>query len=400
MADEPIDETAEVAPGGQAAADQPPDPREERLRALAARVELPSEEARLAAADRQLTLTKPAGALGRLEELSIWWCGVAGRCPAPPAGRPRLVIFAGDHGIARAAHTSAYPTDVTAQMVVNFVRGGAAANVLARQTGVTVRVVDMAVDIDWQASGHPVPTEVTGHKVRRASEPLDRADALTRDEALDALIAGVSVADEEIDAGADLLIAGDMGIGNTTAASAIIALLTRQNAARVVGRGTGIDDATWMRKTAAVRDATFRAREHRGDPVGVLAAVGGADIAAMAGFLLCAAARGVPVILDGMVVGAAALVANAVSYRAREWWLAGHRSVEPAHTTVLERLRLTPVVDFQMRLGEGSGALVALPVLNAAAATLTEMATFSQAGVSDRPAADAEEADAAATEAD
>ena len=366
----------------------PPDPREERILALAGRVGLPSTSAREAAAARQELLTKPAGALGRLEELSVWWCGVNDLCPAPAPQQPRLVIFAGDHGIVHAAGTSAYPADVTAQMVVNFVAGGAAANVLAQLHGVGVRVVDVAVDIDWADTDHHLPTDVTAHKVRHSSAPLDRQDALTRDEAVTAFLAGATVADQEIDAGADLLIVGDMGIGNTTAAAAVIGVLTRQNAAKVVGRGTGIDDATLMRKTAAVRDGMFRARDRRADPIGVLAAVGGADLAAMAGFLLCAAARGVPVILDGMVVGAAALVANTLSYRAREWWLAGHRSVEPAHTLVLERLRLTPLLDMQMRLGEGSGALVALPLLVAAAATLHDMATFDQAGVSDRQASD------------
>lgn len=361
------------------------DPRQARIEALAARVGLPSTTAREQAEERQGVLTKPTGALGRLEELSVWWCAVNDRCPAPAPQQPRLVIFAGDHGIVRAAQTSAYPADVTAQMVVNIVNGGAAANVLAQLGGVGVRVIDVAVDIDWTKAGHNLPADVAAHKVRRSSAPLDREDALSRGEALDAFLVGVSVADQEIDAGADLLIVGDMGIGNTTAAAAVIGVLTRQNAAKVVGRGTGIDDATLMRKIGAVRDGMFRARSRRGDPVGVVAAVGGADLAAMAGFLLCAAARGTPVLLDGMVVGAAALVANALSYRAREWWLAGHRSVEPAHALVLERLRLTPLVDLQMRLGEGSGALVALPVLAAAAATLSQMATFTEAGVSDRP---------------
>lgn len=373
-------------------------PGEQRIADLVARVELPSAQARAAAEARQLRLTKPAGALGRLEELSIWWCAVSGDCPAGPAQRPRLVIFAGDHGIVTAAHTSAYPADVTAQMVLNFLAGGAAANVLAERAGVGLRVVDMSVDIDWEAAGHVLPAEVTAHKVRRGSEPLDRRDALTRQQALDAVCAGADIADAEIDAGADLLIAGDMGIGNTTAAAAVIGVLTRWNPAKIVGRGTGIDDTTWMRKTAAVRDGMFRARDRRGDPLGALAAVGGADVAAMTGFLLAAAARGVPVILDGMVISAAALAAHTLSYRAREWWLAGHRSVEPAHTMVLERLRLTPLLDLQMRLGEGSGALVALPILQAAAGTLTEMATFDSAGVSDRTPPDAAESPSDAAE--
>lgn len=343
------------------------------------RIGVPDEAITEAAWARQARLTKPAGALGRLEDLSVWWAGVTGEVPPRQPQQPRLVVFAGDHGVAR--RTSAYPPEVTAQMVLNLLGGGAAANVLARQFGVGVRVLDIAVDIDWAEAGHPVTDDLIRHKIRRSSEPLDVADALSADEATAAVLAGIAVADEEVDAGADLLIAGDMGIGNTTPAAALIGVLAHRGAADVVGRGTGIDDDTWMTKCAAVRDGMFRARDLRGDPVGLLAAVGGADLAAMTGFLLGAAARGVPVILDGVVIGAAALVANAMAYRARNWWLAGHRSVEPAHAMVLERLRLNPVLDFQMRLGEGSGALVALGVLRGAIATLGEMATFEGAGV-------------------
>ncbi len=347
---------------------------------LAARVSLPSESAHADALARQAILTKPQGALGRLEELSAWLAAAQGTCPPTVPQRARLVIFAGDHGIAK--RTSAYPPDVTAQMVLNLLSGGAAANVLAAQVGVGIRVLDLAVDIDWAAAGYDVPPALTRHKVRRGSAPLDLGDALTREEAELGFAAGVTAADEEIDAGADLLIAGDMGIGNTTPASAIIGLMCRKNAAEVVGRGTGISDDVWMAKCAAVRDAMFRSRDRLGDPMGLLAALGGADIAAMTGFLVAAAARGVPVILDGVVIGAAALVANSMAYRARNWWLAGHRSVEPAHGFVLDRLRLQPVVDFGMRLGEGTGALVALAVVQSAAATLAEMATFDGAGVS------------------
>lgn len=352
------------------------------LTAVAERVGVPSDEAREAALARQGILTKPAGALGRLEELSVWLAAAQGACPPVPPARARVVVFAGDHGIATAAGTSAYPSEVTAQMVLNLLAGGAAANVLAASNGATVRVLDLAVDIDWAAAGYDVPADLVKHKVRRSSEPFDRADALTRAEAEAAFSAGIAVADEEVDSGADLLIAGDMGIGNTASAAALIGLLCRRPPQDVVGRGTGIDDETWMRKCAAVRDGMFRARELQADPIGLLAAVGGADIAAMAGFLVRAAARGVPVILDGVVIGAAALVASVVSYRARTWWLAGHRSVEPAHGFVLERLNLEPVVDYGMRLGEGTGALVALGVLRAAAATLADMATFGEAGVS------------------
>lgn len=352
------------------------------IRAIADRVELPDENVAEQARTHQNLLTKPPGSLGRLEDLAVWWCSVTGTCAAPPPQNARVVVFAGDHGVVQSAQTSAFPAEVTPQMVLNFLSGGAAVNALAREVGATVRVVDIAVDVDWAAAGLSVPASLTTHKVRRSSNPLDLVDALSDDEVRRAFQAGVAIADEEIDSGADLLIAGDMGIGNTTPAAAVIGSLTHTNPAAVVGRGTGIDDDTWMRKTAAVRDGMYRARSRRGDPLGVIAAVGGADLAAMTGFLLNASARRVPVILDGMVVGAAALAANTIAYRARNWWLAGHRSVEPAHQEVLNRLRLEPVVDFSMRLGEGSGALVALGVLRAASATMSEMATFDTAGVS------------------
>ena len=346
--------------------------------AIAARIARRDEAAIAAARDRQRQLTKPSGSLGRLEELSVWLAGALGVCPPPPIERARVVVFAGDHGIAQAG-VSAYPPDVTAQMVGNFLSGGAAVNVLARLAGASVRVVDMAVDAE-------TPAEVATHKVRRGSGRIAVEDALTREEAEQAMLAGIAVADEEVDAGADLLVPGDMGIGNTTPAAVLVAALTGAEVASVVGRGTGIDDRAWMRKAAAVRDALRRTRRVLGDPVQVLATASGADFAAMTGFLLQAAARRTPVVLDGVVSGACALVAHRIAFRASDWWLAGHRSTEPAHARALERLGLDPVVDLGLRLGEGSGALVALPLLAAAGATLREMATFDEAGVSDKSA--------------
>jgi nicotinate-nucleotide--dimethylbenzimidazole phosphoribosyltransferase len=351
------------------------------LDALAAAVQLPDERARAAATLRQGRLTKPPGSLGRLEDLSVWLAGVQGECPPRPLERVRVVVLAADHGVARTG-VSAYPPEVTAQMVRNFVAGGAAVNVLARLHDVGVRVVDIAVDADLS----DLP-EVGGHKVRRGSDDLTVGPALTRDECEAAFLAGIAIADEEIDAGADLLVTGDMGIGNTTPAAALVAVLADADVATVVGRGTGIDDETWMTKAAAVRNAARRARPLKADLVDVVAACGGADLAAMAGFLLQAAVRRTPVLLDGIVSGAAALVAHRAAFRSREWWLAGHRSTEPAHAAALERLQLDPVLDFGLRLGEGTGALVALPVLRAAGALLADMATFDQAGVSG-PAAD------------
>ncbi|WP_374116488.1 nicotinate-nucleotide--dimethylbenzimidazole phosphoribosyltransferase [Hoyosella sp. YIM 151337] len=336
----------------------------------------PDRQSRRAAQDRQLSLTKPPGSLGRLEELGEWIAACQGQSPPKLFERPRIVVFAGDHGIARTG-VSAYPAEVTQQMVLNFLNGGAAINALARAAGATVRVEDLAVD-------GATPASVSAFKVRRSSGSIDREDALTAQETLSAIAAGRTIADEEIDSGTDLLIAGDMGIGNTTPATVLIAALTKTEPVAAIGRGTGINDATWMRKAAAIRDAMRRARPVLRDPVRLLQTVAGADIAAMAGFLAQSAMRRTPVILDGVVVTAAAMVADDLAAGARDWWLAGHRSTEPAHALALRHLQLDPIVDFSMRLGEGSGAAVALPIVRAAVATLSEMATFDEAGVTDR----------------
>jgi nicotinate-nucleotide--dimethylbenzimidazole phosphoribosyltransferase len=349
------------------------------------RVELPSEDAAQSARDRQAILTKPAGALGRLEELSIWAASVQGTSPPHRFARPRVVIFVGDHGVARTASTSAYPPEVTAQMVLNFVAGGAAINVLAREAGATVRVIDVSVDCD-PAYVAAIAPEVVALRIRRGSGSIEREDAMTLDEARASFDLGRGIADDEIDQGTDLLIPGDMGIGNTTPAAALIGLLSNLDASKVTGLGTGIDDAGWMRKCAAIRDAMRRGRPHLGDPIRLLATVGGPDFAAMTGFLLQASIRRTPVILDGTISSACALVADRMDFRAKAWWLAGHRSTEPAHAAALTRMDLEPVVDYGLRLGEGTGALLALPIVQAAIATLAEMATFGEAGVSDRDA--------------
>ena len=346
-------------------------------------VTAPDESARTDALARQASLTKPAGALGRLEALSAWMSAVQGSCPPTPFSRPALVIFAGDHGVARTAGTSAYPPEVTAQMVGNFVAGGAAANVLARQVAATVRVIDVSVDCD---AGYlaDVDPGVASRRVRRSSGSIDVEDAMTRAECERALDLGTSLADEEIARGADVLIAGDMGIGNTTPAATLIGLLTGHPAAAVTGRGTGIDDAALARKTGTVAAAMARGAACLDDPVGLVAAVGGPDIAAMTGYLARAAVRGVPVVLDGIVSCAAALVAERLRPGSCAWWVAGHQSTEPASHLALDALGLHPVLDLGLRLGEGTGALLAIPVLNAAALTLAEMATFDGAGVSNK----------------
>lgn len=342
-------------------------------------------EARSAARTRQAVLTKPAGALGRLEDVSIWLASVQGSCPPRPFRRIRAVVVAGDHGVA-AAGVSAYPSEVTAQMVANFAAGGAAVNVLARKIGASVRVVDVAVDTPEPL----VPGGVDGtapadrYRVRRSSGSIDVEDALTEDEAVRAFGVGMAIADEEIDAGADLLVPGEMGIGNTTPSAVLVAALLDREPVEVVGRGTGIDDRRWIVKTAAIRDALWRARPHAADPVTLVQKVGGADLAALAGLLAQAAARRTPVVLDGVVVCAAALVAERFAPGAKAWWIAGTRSTEPAQALVLEALGLTPLLDLGLRLGEGTGALLAVDLLVAARATLAEMATFDQAGVSDK----------------
>ncbi|MCV7032435.1 nicotinate-nucleotide--dimethylbenzimidazole phosphoribosyltransferase [Mycobacterium sherrisii] len=336
----------------------------------------PDAAAAAAARARQDTLTKPRGALGRLEDLSVWVASCQGHCPPRQFERARVVVFAGDHGVARAG-VSAYPSEVTAQMVANIDAGGAAINTLAAIADATVRVADLAVDDE------PRSERIGAHKVRRGSADIAVQDALTDEETAAAITAGRNIADEEVDAGADLLIAGDMGIGNTTPAAVLVAALTNAEPVAVVGFGSGIDDAGWGRKTAAIRDALFRSKPVLPDPVALLRSCGGADLAALAGFCAQAAVRRTPLLLDGMAVTAAALVAERLAPGARQWWQAGHRSTEPGHTLALAALELEPVLDLRMRLGEGSGAALALPVLRAAVATLASMATFAEAGVSD-----------------
>jgi len=269
-------------------------------------------------------------------------------------------------------------------MVRTMLAGGAAVNAMARVAGVEVRVVDLAVDTD-ETRDSELPREVTEHKVRRGSGRIDVENALSDSEAEQAFRAGMQIVDEEVDSGADLLVTGDMGIGNTTPAAAIIGVLTRLDASEVIGRGTGIDDDTWMRKCAAIRDAMRRGRPVQAEPLQLVATIGGADFAAMTGFLLQAAVRRTPVVLDGVMSAACALLAHRICFRAADWWLAGHRSLEPAHKTALDRLSLEPILSLGLRLGEGTGALLAVPVLQAAATTLAEMSTFDEAGVSAPP---------------
>jgi nicotinate-nucleotide--dimethylbenzimidazole phosphoribosyltransferase len=343
-------------------------------------VDLPSldTESMVEAVHRQNSLIKPEGALGRLEALSIWLAGVQGTCPPQPPRRARLVVLAGDHGVARHG-VSAYPPEVTAQLVAAMLSGGAAAAVLARQLGVGVRVEDISVDGD-------TPAEVQGFKVRRSSGRIDVEDAITAEEARQAFDAGRAVADSEVDAGTDLLVVGDLGIGNTTPCAVLAGVITATEPVRVVGRGSGIDDDTWMRKVTVVRDAMRRVRAAsvEDDMLGLLAVAGGADLAATVGLLVQAGVRRTPVVLDGVVAAVCALVGERLAPGLAGWQVAGHRTAEPGQAAALDVLRHEPLLDLGLRLGEGAGALLALPLITSAALTLAEMATFEEAGVSGR----------------
>lgn len=350
------------------------------------------EPAMAAAADLQRRLTKPAGSLGALEDLSIRLAGLAGTCP-PPLPEPAVVaIFAGDHGV-HAQGVTPWPQEVTGQMIGNFLAGGAVVNAFARQAGAAVTVVDVGVatpptPVAAVPSGSG-PVGGTGPRlveanVRRGTRDLAVTAALTREEARAAVETGIRVAGELIDAGAAILLTGDMGIGNTTPAAALIAVFAEADPATVTGRGTGVDDPTYQRKVEVVRAALRRHQPDPTDPLGVLAAVGGLEHAALAGLILGAAARRVPVLLDGVIADSAALAAAAFAPAATGAMVAGHRSVEPGAAVALRRLGLNPLVDLGLRLGEGTGALLALPVVTGAVRVLHEVATFDSAGVAQK----------------
>lgn len=336
-------------------------------------IPLPSETARDEARTRLDGLVKPVGSLGRLEELAAWLAAAQGTVPPRELSDVRVVVFAGDHGVATSA-VSAYPREVTAAMMRAFAAGKSGVNVLASQVGARVRALDIAVDADLGELG----AAVSAHKIRRGSGPIDTADALAGSEAERAVAVGRAVADEEIDSGADLLIPGDMGIGNTTVAAALVAAILGMGAEEVVGTGTGVDDDGRDRKVDTVAAALRRTPGRHHDPLTVLTALGGACAAATAGFLLQAAVRGVPALLDGVYSAAAALVARELAPDAARWWLAGHRSTEPSQAFALKALGLTPLLDLGLRLGEGSGAVQAVPVLRHARATLAEMGTLAE----------------------
>jgi len=327
-------------------------------------VPAPDFEARRAAVARHAELAVPPGGLGRLAELGVWLAAAQGTCPPRPPARPRVVLVAADHGIA-AAGVSAHAAGSTARLLGTFREHTAPVTVVAPVAGASVRVVDVGTE----------QGEESDHRVRAGSGRIDREDALTAEETERAVAIGRALADEEVDSGADLLVPASLGVGATTAAATLVAALTRTEPVAVIGRGSGIDDAGWMRKAAAVRDALRRARPHSADPMALLRVAGGADLAVLTGFCAQAAIRRTPVLLDGLVVGAAAVLAEKLAPGARDWWLVAQRSPEPAMDVVVARLEKEPVLDLGLRVGDGAGAVAVLPLLQMAARLLAETAT-------------------------
>lgn len=328
-----------------------------------------------AAQQRQQALTKPAGALGRLEELSIQLAGITAVLQ-PPLRPCHVIVCAGDHGIT-AEGVSAYPAEVTRQMVHNFLAGGAAINVLARHFGAEVIVLD--VGVAGELPDHP---HLIKAKLRHGTENFLQRPAMTRTEAVQAVESGSKAAQAALAAGARVIVTGDMGIGNTTASAAIAATLTAQPAAEVTGLGTGIGRMGWRHKVDVVQRAVEFHMPDKEDPLDVLSKVGGLEIGAIAGVVLAAAAARVPVIIDGVISTAGAALAVGLAPASRGFLIAGHQSLEPGHRALLDYLDLRPLANLDLRLGEGTGALLALPLLDAAVAILNEMATFDSAGVS------------------
>ena len=338
----------------------------------------PVDASLLSAAQARLdVLTKPMGSLGRLEEFARRLVAMSGD-PFPQIPRKAVFTFAGDHGVTDEG-VSLYPKEVTPQMVLNFLRGGAGINVLARQAGADVVVVDIGVAFDFDDA-----PALRSEKVVRGTQNMRRGPALTRDEAQQCIAVGIGLASEYADRGYRLFGTGDMGIGNTTPSAAIAALLTGTSVSRVTGRGTGIGDEALRNKIAVIEDAIRINRPDPSDPVDVLAKVGGAEIGGIAGLCLGAAARGIPVVVDGFISTAGALVASTIEPRVTDYMFAAHRSVETGHQAMLDKLGLEPILDLGLRLGEGTGAALAMMLLDSGLRIYREMATFESAGVSDK----------------
>lgn len=330
-----------------------------------------------AARARQDTLTKPQGSLGRLEELSIQLAGIYVQ-PIPSLREKAIIVMAADHGVV-AEGVSAFPQEVTPQMVLNFLRGGAAINVLARQAGARVVVVDMGVAVEM--ASHPA---LHVRKIAASTGNIARGPAMTRAQAEQALVAGLEVIEAEIARGLDVVGTGDMGIGNTTPSAAIAAAFTGQPPAHIAGRGTGLDEAGLQRKIAVIERALAVNQPNPQDGLDVLAKVGGFEIGGLAGVMIGAAAHRKAIVVDGFISTAAAMIAVSICPEIKPYLIAAHRSKENGHGLMLDWLGLKPLLDFDLRLGEGTGAALAFPMLDAAVAILREMATFGEAGVSEK----------------
>ncbi len=338
------------------------------------------EAAAEAARARQAQLTKPAGSLGRLEDLAIRLAAMTGKV-TPRLNHKAVLVFAADHGVT-AEGVSAYPAEVTAQMVLNFVRGGAAISVLSRFTHSRLKVVDIGVAADL-----PPAPNLLERKIAPGTGNIAREPAMSREQAWAALEAGADVVAEEAEEGLDILVLGEMGIGNTTAAAAVACALGGFPPETIVGHGTGVDEAGRQHKATVVQRALARAAVSPTDPIGVLQQVGGFEIGGMAGAMLASAQRRVPILLDGFIATAAAMLAAALAPDIRGYLIAAHLSAEQGHGQMLGFLGLEPLLRLGLRLGEGSGAALALPLVEAAVRLHAEMATFSEAGVAEKVAA-------------
>ncbi|MDK1081703.1 MAG: nicotinate-nucleotide--dimethylbenzimidazole phosphoribosyltransferase [Anaerolineae bacterium] len=347
------------------------------LENIIAKIEAPDKTAMAAAQTRQDTLTKPAGSLGRLEELSIQLAGITGQ--ALPSIKDKVIItMAGDHGVVSEG-VSAFPQEVTHQMVLNFLNGGAAINVLAQHVGSRITVVDMGVAVDLVPHPDLVIKKIAPGTANMASGP-----AMTRDQAERSVLAGVEVVEAENSQGLDIVGTGDMGIGNTTPSAAIAAVITGIKPEKITGRGTGVDDEGLKRKIDAIQRALALNKPDPKDGLDVLAKVGGFEIGGLAGVMLGAAANRIPIMVDGFISTAAAMIAVVIAPAVRPYLISAHRSQEHGHMQMLEWLELKPLVDLGLRLGEGTGAALGISIAEAACKILAEMATFAEASISDK----------------
>lgn len=347
------------------------------LETIIAKIHPLDKAAMTTAQARQNSLTKPAGSLGRLEELSVQLAGITGQ--AIPAIKDKVIVtMAGDHGVV-AEGVSAYPSEVTPQMVLNFLYDGAAINVLSKHVGARVTFVDMGVAADMDP--HP---KLVNKRIAKGTTNMTQGPAMSREDALKAILAGVEVVEAEISKGLDIVGTGDMGIGNTTPSAAIASVLTGIEPAKLAGRGTGIDDEGLKRKVDAIERALAKNKPNPKDGLDVLAKVGGFEIAGLAGVMLGAAAHRKPVMVDGFISTAAAMIAVSITPTLRPYLISAHRSQEYGHSQMIEWLGLKPLVDLDFRLGEGTGAALGISLAEAACKILANMATFTEAGVTDK----------------